>query len=145
MDFIKKTIEDNRQKLKYLKSYLTLNEVAMERVNESNIVALNELSNKKRALITSINVLDDKIINDIDCIKSFYKIKDLSELSPDREPKLKDLKEIATEVLRKMVDVKKSDEMLFRKMDVVFDDYKNEKGKFDRSKLEVFTNGFFNS
>ncbi len=144
MEHIIKAIDNNRQKLTYLDSYLTVNEVAMERISESNISAVKELIGKKKAIITSINVLDDRILSDIDNIKSFYNVEDLSELSAKENPKLWELKEIATDVLRKMVELKKSDEILFEKMEDVFEDYKNEKGKFDKSKLEVYTNNFFN-
>ncbi len=143
MNNIHKVIEDNKQKLGYLTSYLTLNEVAMERIKESNISAVKELISKKKALITSINVIDDKIIKGIENIKSSYKVNDLSELSAKKMPELWDLKELATDVLRKMVEVKKSDELLFEKMELAFDDYKNEKGKFDKRKLEVYTKNFF--
>ncbi len=144
MENIIKAIENNRQKLNYLASYLTVNEVAMERISESNISAVKELIKKKKAIITSINVLDDRIIADIDNIKLFYNVTDLAELSAKENPKLWELKEVATDVLRKMVDVKNSDEVLFAKMEEVFEDYKNEKGKFDKTKLEVYTNNFFN-
>ncbi len=144
MNNIQKAIDNNRQKLTYLDSYLTVNEVAMERILESNISAVKELINKKQAIITSINVLDDRIISDINNIKEFYSVEDLSELSAKEYPKLWELKEIATDVLRKMVDVKNSDQVLFEKMEDVFEDYKNEKGKFDRTKLEAYTNNFFN-
>lgn len=143
MNYIKKAIDDNRQKSEYLDSYLTLNEMVMERLAESNISAARELMNKKRAIITGIHVIDDKIIRDVEQIKLSCNVEDLSELSPSEFPELRELKELAMKVLRKMVDVKKSDEAVSDKIDAVFEDYKNEKGKFDKGKLEVFTKKFF--
>ncbi|MDO4772438.1 MAG: hypothetical protein Q4A72_02595 [Bacillota bacterium] len=143
MDYIKKAIDDNRQKSEYLDSYLTINEMVMERLSESNISAARELMNKKRAIITGIHVIDDKIIRDVEQIKLSCDVEDLSELDANEFPELRELKDLAMKVLRKMVDVKKSDEAVSDKIDAVFEDYKNEKGKFDKGKLQVFTKKFF--
>lgn len=143
MDYIKKAIDDNRQKSEYLDSYLTVNEMVMERLSESNISAARELMNKKRAIITGIHVIDDKIIRDVEQIKLSCDVEDLSELDANEFPELRELKDLAMKVLRKMVDVKKSDEAVSDKIDAVFEDYKNEKGKFDKGKLQVFTKKFF--
>lgn len=143
MDYIKKAIDDNRQKSEYLDSYLTINEMVMERLSESNISAARKLMNKKRAIITGIHVIDDKIIRDVEQIKLSCDVEDLSELDANEFPELRELKDLAMKVLRKMVDVKKSDEAVSDKIDAVFEDYKNEKGKFDKGKLQVFTKKFF--
>ncbi len=143
MKYIDKLIEANEQKSHHLKTYLTLNEVAMDRIRENNVTAVKELVLKKKALITSINVIDDKIIETLSTMKKDLNISDISELSVEEVPELVNLKEIATAVLRQMVDVKQSDEKLFEKMEGAFEDYKNEKGKFDKRKLQYYTKNYF--
>ncbi len=143
MDYIKKLISDNEQKLTYLDKYLSINEMAIINAGNNNISSIKELVQKKQALITSINIIDDKIIQNIANTKDYYKVDDLGELLASEIPELVELKNISTEVLKKMLEVKNSDKEFLSKTEKVFDDYKDEKGPYDRKKLEYYTKNFF--
>lgn len=143
MDSIERLLEHNKEKSKYIKSYLTTNEMIIEMLGGSNLAAVKELSDKKRSIITSIEVLDDKIIRDLAALKEDYGVKDISDLSVSDYPLLAQLKRESVRVLRQMVDVKKSDDALTKELDSVFDSYESSDNKFYRKKLEHYTQTFF--
>ncbi len=143
MDSIKKLIEHNLEKIEFINSYLLTNDMISDRLVDGNFTAVKELSEKKRALITSIYVVDDKIVKGLNKIKADLDVKDISEASTSDYPELAELKRESVKVLRLMVKVKESDEALFSQMDDVFDDYQKSEGKFDKKKLESYTKDFF--
>lgn len=109
MDKTLQLIEDNRQKLYYLHSYLELNRRIEEKMLERDFDSASLLIQKKRGLMTGIHVIDEKIIRRIAELKKDCGIEDLSELDIAENPNLRELKSLAMEVLKKMVEAKESD------------------------------------
>lgn len=143
MESIKKLIKKNVDKVEFIKSYLEINDMIKNMLENHNFQAVKELSEKKRGIITSIDVVDDKIVEGLSELKKNLKIEDISMASTADYPELAELKKISVKVLRLMVEVKESDEKISSLMDFVFDNYKSEIGKFDKKKLEHYTKEFF--
>lgn len=136
-------IKLNNDKLEYFKSYLICNELALERLEDMNFSAIKKLSHKKKALINSINVLDERLLLEIDKIKQSLGISDLSELESEKYDNLLELRLSSYTVLKKTVEIKNSDESLKAKIDKAFDIYKEKDDEFSVKKLQSFTKSFF--
>ncbi len=141
MDALIELIDLNQKKLEFLEVCLSTNEQAMFLVDNSNISALQELSRKKKSILTSINVLDDRIIALISELKKQRRVNNLSELNPDEG--LRELRGISVDVVQKMALLKQSDDDIMRRIDGMFVDYEISDKALDKKKVEYFTKNYF--
>ncbi len=140
---VDKLIDYNKEKLLFLKEYIDTNEMILEMGASNNINALMDLANKKRRLITSIDVIDDKIIRGIAELKEEASVSDLAELKATEHSNLRQLKIVSGNVLKKMVDLKQSDVVAREMIDKVFDHMKTSQSTVDKNKLYYHTDKFF--
>lgn len=133
----------NKEKDGYLKNYLDCNDMIAEMARLDSVFAIEDIVQKKRGIITSINVADDKIVAGIETLKKELNIEDLSQLSAVDYPQIKDLKIVAGEVLKKMVDVTVSDKHALKYIDASFKRVENSDSDFDKRKTLNYTKNFF--
>lgn len=144
MQEIERLISLNGEKLGCLVSYSHADDMLVDMLKDSNFTAIKELNLRKKALATSIDLLDDKIIEALAALKKEKNIEDISQLSAADYPRLAELKDVSLKVLKKLAEITERSKQIKLSVDRAFDDYREEDGKFDREKLMSFTADFLN-
>lgn len=142
MDIVRELIELNVQKLEFLSICLATNEQAYSLIDSLNMTSLSELSAKKKSTLTSINILDDRIVAYVEKLRQEQGVDSLSEIKSDKY--LRELRQISVEVVEKMAELKQSDDAIIRRINKMFADYESSEKSFDRKKIEYFTKNYFN-
>ncbi len=137
---IKRLIDYNLEKTVYLERYLDANRMIDDMLVAGQLSDIDALVVKKRAIGTSIDVIDDKIIKAIDELKCAVGIDDLAQLDTSRYGDAVKLKIESGKVLKLMVELKNSDDALLKKIDAHFAKYKDSTERIDRNKLYNYTN-----
>lgn len=145
MNEVTRLIEVNEDKLVCLKKYSDCNDMMLKMIEDRNLSALKNIRPKKSALISSMKLLDDKLVDLVEALKAKEEISDLSELDTTKYEELKRLKDISLSVLRLTLEVKKQDEVVAEKLDSSFEEYRTSKSKVNTNKLESFTKDYFES
>lgn len=145
MNEVTRLIEVNEDKLVCLKKYSDCNDMMLKMLEDRNLSALKNIRPKKSALISSMKLLDDKLVDLVEALKAKEEISDLSELDTTKYEELKRLKDISLSVLRLTLEVKKQDEVVAEKLDSSFEEYRTSKSKVNTNKLESFTKDYFES
>lgn len=145
MNEVTRLIEVNEDKFVCLKKYSDCNDMMLKMLEDRNLSALKNIRPKKSALISSMKLLDDKLVDLVEALKAKEEISDLSELDTTKYEELKRLKDISLSVLRLTLEVKKQDEVVAEKLDSSFEEYRTSKSKVNTNKLESFTKDYFES
>jgi hypothetical protein len=143
MLLIENLITYNREKLEFLNEYIAANEMIELMAQDQNFTSIRGLVDKKRGMITSINIIDDKVLYGIKRLKEEVKVNDLSEINVSDYPDLKILKIISGKVLRQMVAIKHSDDKVSDYINKAFTDINTSTKVVDRNKLYHYTNNYF--
>lgn len=143
MNEVARLIAVNEDKLMCLKKYSDCNDMILQMLEDSNLSALKKIRPKKAALISSIKLLDDRLVVLVDALKQKENITDLAQMDGSKYEDLQNLKELSLLVLRLMLDVKKQDEFVAKKLDEGFEEYRLSKSRLDTNKLESFTRDYF--
>lgn len=143
MNKVAKLIEINEDKLVCLKKYSDCNDMMLKMLEDKNLSALKNIRPKKSALVRSIELLDEKLVQIVEELKALENISDLSEIDLTKYEDLGRLKELSISVLRLTIDVKNQDATVSRKLEEGFEEYRNTKSKMNTNKLESFTRDFF--
>ncbi len=143
MELIKKLISYNQEKLEYLDKCLTANQMAKDLIKAKNINALSELSKKKKTLITSVEVIDDKILSAMSDVKKKHNVKNLQDIKDVEKEFLTQLRDVSILVVEKMVELKISDDEVLSRIDDMFASYDESVDENDTKKVEYYTNEFF--
>ncbi|MCK8059825.1 MULTISPECIES: hypothetical protein [unclassified Fusibacter] len=143
MNLIENLITYNNEKLEFLNEYLAANEMIESMSADQNFTAIRSLVDKKRSMITSIHVIDDKVMFGIKKLKEELGVSDLSELNAENHPELKTLKGISGKVLKQMVQVKTSDEKVSGLISNAFEQLKTNPKLVDKNKMYYYTNSYF--
>lgn len=140
---IAELIRFNEEKLTFMETYLDINAMIHNHADSQNLSSVRDLVEKKRGLIVSIDVIDDKILKSMQKTKEDFNVSDFGDLSSQQEPDLKTLKITAGKVLKKMVEIKTSDESIKSIIDEAFKTLKTSKRPIDVNKLYYYTNEYF--
>lgn len=143
MDEVTRLITLNEDKLNCLKKYSDCNEMILQMLEDKNLSALKKIRPKKSALISSIKLLDARLVDLVAELKKNEKIDDLSELDITKYEDLKKLKELSLTVLRLMLEVKGQDEQVAHELEERFEEYRISKSKLNTNQLESFTKDYF--
>ena len=140
---IQELIRFNEEKLSFMATYLDINGMIHAHADSQNLSSVRELVEKKRGLIVSIDVIDDKILKSMLKTKEAFNVTDFSALSSVNDPDLKTLKIVAGKVLKQMLVIKTSDDSIKGIIDEAFKTLKTSKRPIDINKLYYYTNEYF--
>lgn len=139
MKMIEQLTEYNREKIIYMNEYLDANAMITEMGQTHNISAIKKLVAKKQGLITSIDIIDDKLIKGIEQLKEVLGIDDLSEINVQAYPQIVKLKIAAGDALKQMVAIRQSDEEVKAVIDRVFKQMADDQSTIEKNKLYYYT------
>lgn len=139
MKTIEQLIAYNREKIVYMNEYLDVNAMISEMSQTHNISAIKKLVIKKQGLITSINIIDDKLIKGIARLKETLGIDDLSDIKVTDYPQIVDLKIAAGDALKQMVIIRQSDDQVKTVIDRVFAQMSSDQSAIEKNKLYYYT------
>ncbi len=143
MNTVEELIVCNEKKLGYLKNCLDANRQAEILVEKANVNSLFELANKKKSLITSINVIDDRIVSLVSRLREERGVDSLADIIAGGDATIVELRRISVEVVEQMANLKQSDDAIMKRLEELFDNYKNSHSSADQKKLEYFTTNYF--
>lgn len=143
MNEVTRLIELNEDKLICLKKYCDCNDMIIKMLDDHNLSALKKLMPKKSALVKSIQLLDDRVVNLVAELKQREQIGSLEEIDVTKFSNLQQLKDLSLSVLKIMLDVKKQDEFVAARIEESFEEYRHLKSRVKTNKLESFTKDYF--